>query len=209
MLEKVVERDPGFVSAFYSLGMLYNRTRQRDKAVQTLKRFSELKPQELAVGSYGVVSPYAGMGKYYMALAADGLPIPPSAMSPAPRVVFSPESEDTRLPVARVELGNGGKVSVPGIAVGDLDGDGDQDLVLAGAGSDGGTVAARQARKGPVHARRRALADKGVAPCLGDIDNDGDLDLWLGRAGQDLLLLNDGKGKLTPADKQPSRRASI
>ena len=24
MLEKVIERDPGFVSAFYSLGMLYN-----------------------------------------------------------------------------------------------------------------------------------------------------------------------------------------
>jgi len=47
VLEKVVEHDPGFVSAFYSLGMLYNRMRQRDKAVQILKRFGELKPQEL------------------------------------------------------------------------------------------------------------------------------------------------------------------
>src|SRR5271157_5094090 len=54
VLEKVIERDPGFVSAFYSLGMLYNRMRQRDKAIQVLKRFGELKPQELAVGSYGV-----------------------------------------------------------------------------------------------------------------------------------------------------------
>ena len=32
VLEKVVERDPGFVSAFYSLGMIYNQSRQRDKA---------------------------------------------------------------------------------------------------------------------------------------------------------------------------------
>ncbi|MGA2703649.1 MAG: tetratricopeptide repeat protein [Isosphaeraceae bacterium] len=69
VLEKDVEHDPGFVSAFYSLGMLYNRMRQRDKAVQILKRFGELKPQELAVGSYGVVEPYAGKGKFTQAPA--------------------------------------------------------------------------------------------------------------------------------------------
>ena len=91
VLEQVVQHDPGFVSAFYSLGMLYNRMHQRDKAVAVLKRFGELKPQELAVGSYGVVDPYAGKGKYYTALGADGLPVPQSAMSPAPRVLFSPD----------------------------------------------------------------------------------------------------------------------
>ncbi len=37
VLQNVTERDPGFVSAFYSLGMLYNRIHQRDKAVQILK----------------------------------------------------------------------------------------------------------------------------------------------------------------------------
>ena len=101
LLEGVVERDPGFVSAFYSLGMLYNRTRQRDKAVQTLKRFAELKPQELAVGSFGVVSPYAGMGKYYTALGADGSPVPPSSMSPSPRVLFSPAVKTIECPLRR------------------------------------------------------------------------------------------------------------
>ena len=201
VLEKVVERDPGFVSAFYSLGMLYNQTRQREKAVQTLKRFSELKPQELAVGSYGVVSPYAGMGKYSTALAADGLPIPPSSMSPAPRVLFSPDLKTIDCPL-KAWTWAGGKVTVPGIAVGDLDGDGDQDVVLAGAGTNGGTVVLFNDGKGRFTIGQR-LADKGVVPCLGDIDNDGDLDLWLGRAGQDLLFLNDGKGKFTQAPQQP------
>ena len=56
----------------------------------------------------------------------------------------------------------------------------------------------------------RGSSTRRVVPCLGDIDNDGDLDLWLGRAGQDLLFLNDGKGKFTQAPAAArARRASI
>ena len=99
VLEQVVKHDPGFVSAFYSLGMLYNRTRQRDKAVAVLKRFAELKPQELAVGSYGVVDPYAGKGKYYTALGADGLPVPPGRDVSRPAcALFTGRRQDRRPP---------------------------------------------------------------------------------------------------------------
>ena len=201
VLEKVIERDPGFVSAFYSLGMLYNRMRQRDKAIQVLKRFGELKPQELAVGSYGVVEPYAGRGKYFTALAADGLPVAASAMSPAPRVLFSPDVKNIDSPLASWTWA-GSKVNVPGVAVGDVDADGDQDVVLAGVGALGGTAVVFNDGKGNFKTGPR-LADKTVVPCLGDIDNDGGLDLWLGRAGRDLLLLGDGKGKFTQAPAQP------
>jgi len=201
VLEKVVEHDPGFVSAFYSLGMLYNRMHQRDKAVQTLKRFGELKPQELAVGSYGVVEPYAGKGKYFTALTADGLPVPQTAMSPAPRVLFSPDVKNIDSPLASWTWA-GGKVNVPGVAVGDVDNDGDQDVVLSGVGALGETVVLLNDGKGNFKAGPR-LADKTVVPCLGDINNDGNLDLWLGRAGQELLLLGDGKGNFTQAPAQP------
>jgi tetratricopeptide (TPR) repeat protein len=205
ILEKVVARDQGFISGFYKLYSLYLRAGKRAEGVKLMERFRQLKPQELGVtgGSYAVADPYAAMGKYYTALTADGLPVPPAAMSPGPRVVFSPDVRKVGVEVKEWKW-SGGSVRLPGIAVGDVDGDGDEDVVLCGAGANGATVLFLNDGKGGLVPGPK-LADRGVAPCLGDVDNDGDLDLWLGRDGQDLLLLNDGKGHFSPAPNAPEK----
>jgi hypothetical protein len=198
VLERVIEQDPGFVSAFYRLVLLYNRTRQREKAAQVIARFQRLNSEELTGGSFGVVDPYGGKGKYYLALAADGLPIIPAPISPAPRVVFSPEVKQVECPLKSWRWA-GGDVRAPGLACGDLDGDGDQDLVVCGAADAGGTLVLFNDGTGRFTAGPQ-IADRGVVPILGDVDNDGDLDVWLGRNGPELLLFNDGKGGFVQHD---------
>ena len=90
----------------------------------------------------------------------------------------------------------------PGVGVGDLDGDGWLDVLMAfGGGSlvlwnDGaGTLVA------DMDGTRSGLLPSGAAVALADLDEDGDLDAWLGRwRGQrDEVLWNDGSGRFTRA----------
>ena len=90
-------------------------------------------------------------------------------------------------------------MGLPGLAVADVDADGDLDVCLAGMDDQGSAVLWRNEGGGKFVAGP-ALADQVVSPCFGDVDNDGDVDLWLGRAGADQVLLNDGKGSFSPAD---------
>lgn len=195
VLEKVVAQDPGFISAVYRLAMQYARAQQPAKAQPLFDRFKDLNATELTGGTFAVQKAYGSAGKYYRALGADSLPPRPPGAAPG-RVVFSPRVRPLEIRLSSWKW-EGGEVSLPGLAAGDLDGDGDPDLCLTG-GESGKTAlwlndGAGNFAAGP------AVADRGVSPCLGDVDNDGDLDLWLGRAGSDLLLSNNGKGEFAPA----------
>lgn len=193
VLEKVIALDPGFISGVYKLALLYQRERRFADAKPLFERFKALNTAELTGGAFTVQKTYGTAGKYYQVLGADNLPLPHAETAPAPRILFSPEIKhlDAR---ARAWTWTGGSTDMPGIAAGDLDGDGDLDLCLTGLGERGSTSmwfndGAGRFSGGP------SIVGLGICPCLGDVDNDGDLDLWLGRAGADVLYENDGKGQ--------------
>jgi Tfp pilus assembly protein PilF len=87
-----------------------------------------------------------------------------------------------------------------GVALGDLDGDGRPDVVLANASADGKGRAAIFHNRGDgrfedATTRSGVVFDgQGLAAALGDYDNDGDLDLCLTRAGGLALYQNQGQG---------------
>ena len=160
-------------------------------------RFRKLTAIDLSESVRKVRFVYGTAGKYYLSLGVEHLPLAPAAGRGNARILFSPEVRelDATLKPWKWE---GGSVNLPGIAVGDLNGDGNLDLVLTGVGEKGGSQVFFGDGKGSFTPGPR-LADQAVSPCLGDVDNNGTLDLWLGRAGEDLLYLNDGKGNLTKA----------
>ena len=196
VLESIVKKDYGFISAIYRLGTLYVRSGQRGKAVALFQRFRELNAAELATGSFAVGEAYATAGKYYLALGADSLPLLPSESVAAPRVVFSPELGQLKTPTIAWQWGQG-TITLPGMAAGDVDADGDLDVCLTGGAGLGGTsLWLNDGAGGFVPGPK--LASQGISPSFGDADNDGDLDLWLGCAAADQYFENDGKGVFQP-----------
>ncbi len=88
----------------------------------------------------------------------------------------------------------------PGVALGDLDGDGYLDLVLA-AGTPQ-SVVFRNDGTGTLAADAEFTADGGALPgansvAVADLEGDGDYDLFLGTPDDDRLLINDGSGAFT------------
>ncbi len=197
LLRHVIGLDPGFISAIYRLAMLYQRGGQRDEAQALFVRFRELRDAELTGGTFAVANTYGTLGKYYMALGADSLPLHRPELADR-RILLSPELK--RLSDRSATGTNAGvAVNVPGVAAGDLDGDGDIDLCLTGLGADGVTTVWLNNGTG-AFTRSSVLATQGICPSLGDVDNDGDLDLWLGRSARDLYFVNDGTGRFTSVD---------
>ncbi|MCX6213455.1 MAG: VCBS repeat-containing protein [Spirosoma sp.] len=112
------------------------------------------------------------------------------------------KAQQTLLPHKHSQIG-------PGLAAGDVDGNGLDDIYIAGSAYKGGTFFLQQKNQplAPVSFRRKdqpAKKPEETGVLLFDADNDGDLDLYtvhgsteFGRnetVCQDSLYLNDGKG---------------
>ncbi len=198
MLEKVVALDPGFISAVYRLAIQYQRMKQYNKAKPLFVRFKELKDAELTGGTFTVLKAYGTVGKYYMALGADNLPLSSVKTPLRTRILFSPETKPLGTGTSAWKC-PGGTVALPGIAAGDIDSDGDLDLCITSFGTNGNVLLWRNDGAGRFYTSA-SVAQQGISPCFGDVDNDGDIDLWLGRAGPDLYFQNDGKGNFRKSE---------
>ncbi|MHC4641343.1 MAG: CRTAC1 family protein [Planctomycetota bacterium] len=198
VLETIVSIDPGFISAVYRLAMQYQRMKQREKAMLLFNRFKALKDTELTGGSFAVLQAYGTVGKYFMALGPDNLPLPSRQYSQQVRVLFSPELKHLNTETSAWKC-PGGAIALPGIATGDVDDDGDLDICITAFGDDGSVRLWHNDGSGGF-SHDVTLAQQGISPCFGDVDNDGDLDLWLGCAGPDLYFENDGKGNFRESE---------
>ena len=85
-----------------------------------------------------------------------------------------------------------------GVSAGDLDNDGDLDLVLAG--DDYGHVYMNRGDGTFVYRQSFSETD-GYMAGIADLDNDGDLDLAF--AGDDVVYLNDGTGRFVAGPRVP------
>ena len=95
------------------------------------------------------------------------------------------------------------------VALGDVDGDGDLDLLTANSGSNTVSVQLNDGSGNFTdHPTNPALAvgDSPQSVALGDVDGDGDLDLLTANANSAnvSVLLNDGSGNFTPPATNPN-----
>ena len=181
-----VRRDPYLRSGWYRLGQIASRLGEEEMSKNALETFSQLEENPRAA----MVKPvYGRLGPHALAATID------TTNAPTPL----PEGP-AWLPMRPLQDGlgpwrNDGGARTPTAA--DLDGDGDIDLFIAGAGVDPApnAVLLREDDGYQFNTDHPLASVTDVAFALfGDLDNSGTIDVYLGRKGPNVLLMQDTDG---------------
>jgi tetratricopeptide (TPR) repeat protein len=215
---RVRELDPSDVGAAINLGQLLVQQRRFDEAIKLLRPAVEAEPfnataayglatalvrsgaaeegraamdkfQKLRESGYAVTfsQAYLEQGRYAEAIASTGTEAG-LVNEATPDVRFVDLGAVATSPAAK---------DPGGLTLADLDGDGDADLVDAGAA--GLKLQRNDAGKFTAMPLDPALGAPAIAAIAGDVDNDGDADLLVLRASSVTLLRQDAKSSFADA----------
>ncbi|MGH9870664.1 MAG: FG-GAP-like repeat-containing protein [Candidatus Polarisedimenticolia bacterium] len=211
--ETTLRLDPNFLSAYYSLGRAYISKGDMEKGKTFIERHRELMAGAGATPAVGLK--YGEQGKYSYAMEDTGTGDAAAPLEKG-RVTFvdvTPGSGVSFRHAGSADLDifkkpprgeSALRREVPGalgsgVAVGDVDGDGLEDLFFANAGGDPAPVSELYMNRGALRFEKAAAgapAVKGhaLSAAFGDLDGDKDLDLVVVLSDRVMAFANDGKG---------------
>lgn len=200
-LEKTLEKIPHHESACYRLQSLLIKAGEKERAQELMARFRALKAAKAGAFSgmkYGEMGRYAEVIRAFPGLATEGGAdtVPAFADAAEARGLTLASTGNPGWP--GVPLTGGAPAFAPGVAADDVDGDGDLDVYVVGAGPEGRGVLYRNDGARFTGAAETGIDGRGaIGAFFGDYDADGDPDLYLTRAGPNRLYRNEGGGRFT------------
>ena len=178
LLRPAVEAEPFNATAAYGLATALVRSGAAEEGRVAMQKFQTLRESGYAVT---FSQAYLEQGRYAEAIASTGSE-PGLVTETVPDARFVPAGPVSTHPAA---------ADAGGISLADLDGDGDDDLIDAGAG--GLKLYRNTGGKFSAMSLAPALSGPAVAAVAGDADNDGDADLLVLRPSAVTLLRQEPK----------------